>query len=89
MIYNLAHEGNRLITFTFNSVTYYAEDGMTWEEWVNSEYNTDEFYIYNKFICWGNNNTHIDTNLFGSGNPPTPVTKIIPNGIYYTTSEIL
>ena len=56
---------------------------------MNSEYNTDGFYIHNEFISWGSNSTHVDTNQFGSGNPPTPATKIIPNGIYYTTSEII
>lgn len=40
MIYNLAHNGNKLITFTIDGTTYQAIDGMTWEEWVNSTYNT-------------------------------------------------
>ena len=29
-----------LITFTFKNITYYAEEGMTWEEFINSSYNT-------------------------------------------------
>lgn len=29
-----------MFEFTINGATYYAEDGMTWNEWVNSEYNT-------------------------------------------------
>jgi hypothetical protein len=29
-----------LITFTFMDITYYAEEGMTWEEFINSSYNT-------------------------------------------------
>lgn len=41
-----------LITFTIDTglgiVEFYAEEGMTWEEWVNSEYNsTNSFYIVN------------------------------------------
>lgn len=43
MIYNLAHNGNKLITFTINGITYQAINGMTWEEWTNSEYNTRSF----------------------------------------------
>lgn len=27
-----------LITFTIDTVTYQAEEGMTWKQWVNSEY---------------------------------------------------
>lgn len=33
-----------LIAFTIDDTEYQAEDGMTWEEWCNSEYNTNEFY---------------------------------------------
>lgn len=40
MIYNLAHNGNKLITFTIDDTTYQAMNGMTWGEWVNSIYNT-------------------------------------------------
>lgn len=29
-----------LISFTIGNTTYQAEDGMTWYEWVNSEYNS-------------------------------------------------
>lgn len=40
MIYNLAHNGNKLITFTIDGTTYQAINGMTWEEWFDSLYNT-------------------------------------------------
>lgn len=33
------------ITFTIGGTTYYAEEGMTWGEWVDSEYNTGGFYL--------------------------------------------
>ena len=37
-----------LIEFTiFGGTTYQAEEGMTWAEWVDSEYNTDGFFISN------------------------------------------
>ena len=29
---------------------YYAEEGMTWEEWINSEYNVDGIEIYNDSV---------------------------------------
>ena len=32
-----------LITFTIDGTEYQAEEGMTWEEWVASEYNTGTF----------------------------------------------
>ena len=49
MIYNLAHNGNKLITFTISNTTYQAIDGMTWEEWTNSEYNTDGYLVLDTF----------------------------------------
>lgn len=33
------------IYFTINGEKYYAEQGMTWKDWVNSNYNTAEFVI--------------------------------------------
>jgi hypothetical protein len=35
--------GGNLITFTIGNTQYQAEEGMTWGEWVDSEYNTDNF----------------------------------------------
>ena len=45
---------NNLITFTFEDTSYKAENGMTWEEWIDSEYNTwryptNGFYNTNKY----------------------------------------
>lgn len=37
--------GVNLITFTVDGMTFQAEEGMTWEEWCESEYNTDNFYV--------------------------------------------
>lgn len=87
MIYNLAHNGNKLITFTIDGTTYQAIDGMTWGEWVNSEYNTIGAYISNDTIMT-KGNRHIDTDSFGTNFPPEPTTKIISDGTYYATSEI-
>ena len=34
-----------LISFTIDGTSYQAEEGMTWGDWVNSEYNNDEFSV--------------------------------------------
>ena len=34
-----------LITFTIGGVEYEAKEGMTWGEWVESEYNSEGYYI--------------------------------------------
>ena len=45
--------GSNLITFTVDGTEYQAEEGMTWEDWVNSEYNPSlENGGY--YICEGN-----------------------------------
>lgn len=35
--------GGNLITFTIDGTEYQAEEGMIWDEWVESEYNTDGY----------------------------------------------
>jgi hypothetical protein len=35
--------GISLITFTIGGVEHQAEEGMTWEQWVNSKYATDPY----------------------------------------------
>ena len=37
--------GINIISFYITAVEYQAEEGMTWGEWINSNYNTAEFYI--------------------------------------------
>jgi hypothetical protein len=42
-----------LISFTINGKQYQAEEGMTWGEWVASEYNTDNYFVENDRIKIG------------------------------------
>ena len=44
--------GKRVITFTIDGATYYAEEGMTWGEWVESEYNTGGFYVVEGLVAF-------------------------------------
>ena len=34
------------IAFTISGISYQAEEGMTWEQWVNSSYNANRYYDY-------------------------------------------
>ena len=43
--YDFEDVSGEIITFTIAGDEYQAEEGMTWEEWVNSEYNTSNFLI--------------------------------------------
>ena len=42
-------EYDNTFTFTIDGINYKAEDGMTWEEWVETDYNTlcTSWYVYN------------------------------------------
>ena len=46
---------NDMIFFTIDDVTYKAVKGMTWGEWVESEYNTGSFEIYYGTLCLNHN----------------------------------
>ena len=37
---NGVEKGAKIISFTINSTTYKAEEGMTWRQWIESKYNT-------------------------------------------------
>ncbi len=39
-----------LVRFTVGGTTYYAEKGMTWEEWVNTSYNISGFDILSPYV---------------------------------------
>lgn len=42
------HGDLAIISFSIEDFQFQAEEGMTWEEWVNSEYNTDGACVYNE-----------------------------------------
>ena len=48
-------KGAKMISFTYSGVLYYAEEGMTWAEWVNSGYNTDGATINGTDVCFYEN----------------------------------
>lgn len=51
-----------LITFNILEQEYKAKKDMTWEQWVNSEYNTGGFTLdVNKIFCGGESYISLDT----------------------------
>lgn len=49
---------NNLITFTVGSNSFEAEDGMTWSEWCDSEYNTDRYSVQGSTVRIGSSAYH-------------------------------
>lgn len=64
------------IQFTIGNTTYQAEYGMTWEDWVNSEYNTAGFVVDNDNI----HNTPPST--------PGGVVIVVPNYVLNDASTL-
>lgn len=53
-IYDGECEIAKLISFTIDGTSYQAEEGMTWMEWCESEYNTNEYYCNDSStVQWG------------------------------------
>lgn len=86
-VVNDGEESGNLITFTVSDTEYQAEEGMTWEEFVNSEYNTSGYFTstsYDLVIYKGNTliigdlNNHSDVNI---------TDLIVENGSYMVYSS--
>ena len=69
------------ITFTIAGVSYQAEVGMTWVEWVNSSYNTDSF-VYAATLDWVYTKTGL--NVWYNGSLVYKTAAIIANAAYTT-----
>lgn len=71
-----------LISFTVDNKTFNAVEGMTWGEWLDSEYNTDGFYraaTDHETIGTGWGTGHQELCLY------YPYDEIIPANATYTT----
>ena len=56
-----------LITFTIDGITYQAEEGMTWGQWIDSDYNGGLFLIGEYVVAGsGFNIMHADGGLVTS-----------------------
>lgn len=51
-------EAGGVFVFYINSAEYTAESGMTWEQWINSSYDSGGFYV-------NNGNIMLDTGFGG------------------------
>ena len=51
--------GGNIITFAIDGIEYQAEEGMTWGEWIESEYNTDGWYINNYNFILSDSNEQV------------------------------
>ena len=71
---------NNIISFSLHYKTYYADQGMTWAQWCESDYNTDGYYV--------DSNNHVVASeretVSANGTYPTEGTDTInAGGVYY------
>lgn len=71
-------EPAKTITFSIDGETYTAEEGMTWEEWVESDYNTTELLVSKNGIISEDINAY-ETNV-SAGGTPEPGTHNVKKG---------
>lgn len=81
---NLDNISFRIYDMYGNSTVYSATRGMTWEQWVSSQYNTGGYYIQSgSNIVYGAEGRAIK-NVDGTGMAETGGTSIIDGGRYMT-----
>lgn len=66
-----------LISFMIEGTTYQAVEGMTWGEWVESAFNTGNYFVENNYIKTGVTYVY----LYGVGSI-APTAKILANTEY-------
>ena len=77
---SIQEDNTALITFRIDSKEYYAVEGMTWSDWVNSDYNTFGATLDGIYVVQGDN----DILLNGASVEDTDT--IISNGDYVCKS---
>lgn len=78
--YNI--EGGNSISFTIDGTSFIAEEGMTWLDFVNSEYSNDDFYVNAYDVKYQGFVFASSTNEWQSGD-----SVIIANEAYRTIQE--
>lgn len=77
-----------LISFSIDGTSYQAEEGMTWEQWVASSYNTGGFYVTagNTRVIFSNGADYVSSEGF-AGDYANNTSQIVANGTYYKFSS--
>lgn len=77
-----------LISFTIAGTTYQAEEGMTWQQWVASSYNTGGFYVTagSTVVIFSNGTDYVSSEGF-DGDLANNTSQIVANGTYYKFSS--
>lgn len=83
VLYLIGEEEPTLISFTINNTSYQAEEGMSWGEWVESDYNTYGLKIIDDYIWTESGSNVIVKNSTDSSSRVTTNEMIESNFTYY------
>lgn len=80
-----------VISFTIASTSYQAEEGMTWNEWINSNYNTDGYALYTDNTIYRDGSVGALFQLYRvyNGDAQVSNTDIILEGTAYSEKMIV
>lgn len=67
-----------LYNFIVNDILYQSEPNMTWEQWINSKYNTEGYTVYDREFIYNSDGKTV----YFSGTPVRPYDLIV-NGRAY------
>ena len=80
-----------IISFTVEGTTYQAEEGMTWQQWVDSDYNTKGAYMLStssgNAVFWESING-IDFYAVANGDTQVTTDDVITQDYAYTTVRV-
>ena len=76
---------SELISFTINGTTYQAEEGMTWDEWCSSSYNTKGYSCSNNLVYL---RTPEEGTVNVGGTFVSPLEIIVGNKSYSVNSQV-
>ena len=83
----------RTISFTIWDESYNADEGMTWEEWINSEYNTINLRVESSYYVYGETIPKQGSTVWGvlSYNQYANIVEasdlIVENRVYWSTHQ--
>ena len=80
-------KSDNIITFSIVNIEYQAEEGMTWGAWVESQYNTDGFYLYDNEFIRNNEGLNVGVEVDDTIGEVYPTTVIIRDFKYIFVEE--
>lgn len=80
IVHGAAYTTDNKVTFTIDDIPYTSEKGMTWAQWLESDYNTGSRFIQMESNVW---DTQAQTYVCLPNGNPVATAAVITNGAAY------